>query len=276
MDGIGWFAYNTLKHIVNKNSETEFHFFFDSTIENEFLFGTNVIPHKLFPPAKHSALNIVWSEFSVRNKLKKIKPDIYFSPDGMLCLGWDGPQYGVIHDINFMHHPEFLKFSNRIYYRHYFPKFAHKATRLATVSEYSKKDIVNTFKIDSRKIDVVYCGINSFFMKLMKVPSSKQGWNFQVGSPIFVCGHFKSEENVVGLIKAYEAFRRESSNAIKLLIAGGGMYKSDEVTAIKKQSEFGEDIIMTGRVDNDALNNLYASAHALVFVPFLKDLVYLL
>ena len=105
MDGIGWFAYNTLKHIVNKNSETEFHFFFDSTIENEFLFGTNVIPHKLFPPAKHSALNIVWSEFSVRNKLKKIKPDIYFSPDGMLCLGWDGPQYGVIHDINFMHHP---------------------------------------------------------------------------------------------------------------------------------------------------------------------------
>lgn len=271
MDGIGWFAYNTLKHIVNKNSETEFHFFFDSTIENEFLFGTNVIPHKLFPPAKHSALNIVWSEFSVRNKLKKIKPDIYFSPDGMLCLGWDGPQYGVIHDINFMHHPEFLKFSNRIYYRHYFPKFAHKATRLATVSEYSKNDIANTFKIDSRNIDVVYCGINSFFQEVDESTIVKTRLEFSGGKPYFLfVGTLSPRKNVVGLIKAYEAFRRESSNAIKLLIAGGGMYKSDEVTAIKKQSEFGEDIIMTGRVDNDALNNLYASAHALVFVPFFE------
>ena len=56
MDGIGWFTYNTLKYITQNNPSVEFHFLFDSGIENDFLFASNVIPHNLFPPAKHAFL----------------------------------------------------------------------------------------------------------------------------------------------------------------------------------------------------------------------------
>src|SRR5688572_30107594 len=99
MDGIGWFTYNTLQWIVKQNSQIEFHFLFDSGIEKEFLFAKNVIPHNLFPPAKHAVLNVIWFEISVKIILEKIQPDLFLSPDGILCLGWKGKQYGVIHDI---------------------------------------------------------------------------------------------------------------------------------------------------------------------------------
>ena len=163
MDGIGWFTYNTLKEITVNHPEIEFHFLFDSGIEDEFLFSRNIIPHNLFPPAKHALLNTIWFEWSAKNLLNKLKPDLFFSPDGILCLGWDGKQYGVIHDINYEHRPKDLKLSNRIYYKYFIPRSAKKACRLSTVSEYSKNDIVNTYKINADKIDVIHLGINEFF-----------------------------------------------------------------------------------------------------------------
>jgi hypothetical protein len=78
IDGIGWVTYNTLKEITVKHPEIEFHFLFDSGIEDEFLFSKNIIPHNLFPPAKHAVLNVMWFEWSAKNLLGKLKPDIFF------------------------------------------------------------------------------------------------------------------------------------------------------------------------------------------------------
>ena len=271
LDGIGWFAFNTLQYITRKNPEVEFHFFFDSGIEKEFLFGHNVIPHNLFPPAKHAALNILWSEVSVKAKLNSIKPDLYFSPDGMLCLGWQGRQYAVIHDINFMHHPEFLKFSNRKYYRHYFPKFAKKASRIATVSSYSKEDIVKTFGIEEDKIDVVYCGINSFFKPLSIDEISAIRNKYTSGELYFLfVGALSPRKNVKGLLQAFEFFKKETASRFKLVIAGSEMYRSGELIDYKNTMTFGQDVIFTGRVNDQTLNDIYGAAHAFVFVPFFE------
>src|ERR687889_157102 len=95
MDGIGWFTYNTLEYIVKQNPGIEFHFLFDSGIDKDFLFSSNVTGHNLFPPAKHALLNLIWFEWSVKRLLDKLNPDLFLSPDGLLCLGWNGKQYGV-------------------------------------------------------------------------------------------------------------------------------------------------------------------------------------
>jgi hypothetical protein len=62
LDGIGWFEYNTLRIIVKKNPGIDFHFLFDSGLDEEFVFASNITPHNLFPPAKHAILNIAWFE----------------------------------------------------------------------------------------------------------------------------------------------------------------------------------------------------------------------
>lgn len=271
MDGIGWFTFNTLQHITKKNPNVEFHFFFDSGIEEDFVFSPNVIPHNLFPPAKHAALNIIWSEVSVKSKLKSIKPDLYFSPDGMLCLGWQGRQYAVIHDINFMHHPEFLKFSNRKYYRYYFPRFAKKARRIGTVSSYSKADIASTFGVEEDKIDVVYCGINSFFKPLDIAEISAIRNQYTSGEPYFLfVGALSPRKNVRGLLQAFELFKKETFSRYKLVIAGSELYRSGELLDYKKAMTYGEDVIFTGRLSDSALNDIYGAAHTFVFVPFFE------
>ncbi|RZJ27890.1 MAG: glycosyltransferase family 1 protein, partial [Chryseobacterium sp.] len=224
MDGIGWFTFNTLQHIVKWNPQIEFHFLFDSGVEKEFLFGENVTGHNLFPPAKHALLNVAWFEWSARRVLNKLEPDLFFSPDGILCLGWKGKQYGVIHDVNYVHRPKDLKWSNRTYYNTLFPKYAKRAARIGTVSEYSKQDIVQTFGVDPKKIDVVYSGINSFYKPISEVDKLEARNKFAGGDEYFVfVSTLHPRKNIIGMLEAFEQFKSGSSSKVKLVIAGKGM-----------------------------------------------------
>jgi glycosyltransferase involved in cell wall biosynthesis len=268
MDGIGWFAYNTLKHITTENPAIEFHFLFDSGVDESFLFSKNITPHNLFPPAKHALLNIAWFEWSVKRVLKKIQPDLFLSPDGILCLGWNGKQFGVIHDINFYHYPEDLKFSNRRYYNYFFPRFAKKAAGLATVSEYSKFDISSSFGIENDKIDVVYCGINSFYHAVDKKTMEQVRVKYTGGAPFFVfVGTISPRKNLLNLLKAFEVYKSETNSETKLLIVGSGIYKVGELYHFRRKMTFGSDVVFTGRLPDLELNNILASAVGLVFVP---------
>jgi len=270
MDGIGWFAYNTLLRITKDNPNIEFHFFFDTIVDSSFLFSKNIVAHKLSPPAKHPILNIMWFEVSVKRLLQKINPDLFLSPDGILCLGWGGKQYGVIHDLNFLHLPDVLKYSNRKYYNCFFPKYARKAHRIGTVSNFSKEDIHNSYDIPKQKIDVLYNGINNFFKPVDKLTIEETPKKYTKGKPYFVfAGTLSPRKNVLGLLKAFEEFRK-SNNNMALVIAGGSMYRTDELFDYHKKMSAKDDVIFTGRLNNEEMNTIIASAKAMVFIPFFE------
>lgn len=271
MDGIGWFTYNTMKYITAANPDIEFHFLFDTGIQEEFVFSKNIVPKNLFPPAKHAVLNLAWFEWSTKNYLKKINPDLFLSPDGILALGWNGPQYGVIHDINFIHIPEDLKWTNRRYYNYFIPRSARKAARLSTVSSYSKQDIVRNFSIDPEKIDVVYCGINSFFEPTTDAEKQEVKRKFTDGQDYFLfVGALHPRKNIIRLMQAYELFRKATPGNMKLVLAGKEMYRTGEMHEYHSQMKFKHDVIFTGRVQDKELKQLMGAAFCLTFVPYFE------
>jgi glycosyltransferase involved in cell wall biosynthesis len=142
LEGIGWVAYETLRRMVASHPEVEFYFLFDREPDPMFLFADNVKPVVLFPQARHPFLFIWFFEFSVTKALKKIKPDLFFSPDGYLSLRSDVPQVTQFHDLNFEHFPKDMPKIHLWHYKTFFPRFARKAKRIVTVSEFSKQDIV--------------------------------------------------------------------------------------------------------------------------------------
>ena len=271
MDGIGWFTFNTLRYIVQKNPQIEFHFLFDAAPDPSFLFGPNVTPHVLFPPAKHAVLNVLWFEWSAKRLLNQLKPDLFVSPDGILSLGYKGKQFAVIHDINFFHNPGDLKFSNRKYYNYFFPKFAERALQIATVSEYSKQDICTNYLINSSKIDVVYCGINAFYKSVDAATISNTRNKYSNGEPYFIfIGTLSPRKNIMRLMQAFELYKQETGATTKLLIVGGSMYKTNELFAAQQTLKSGADIVFTGRLGDEELNLVLASAMALAFVPLFE------
>jgi glycosyltransferase involved in cell wall biosynthesis len=155
LEGIGWFTHETMRRIVAAHPEHHFLFLFDRPFDKRFVYGPNVEPVVIWPPTRHPLLYRLWFDHLLPRKLKQLKADAYIGPDGFLSLHSTVPSLVVIHDLNFEHHPEDLPRAYRNYYRSYFPRFARHATRIATVSEFSRRDIAQRYEVPPQHIDVV-------------------------------------------------------------------------------------------------------------------------
>jgi len=268
LEGIGWFSYQTLKRITQNNPDVHFVFLFDRPFDDSFIFSDNITPISLSPQARHPFLYYTWFQHSVKNLLQRMKPDLFLSPDGFLSLGAACRQLPVIHDINFHHHPGDSKWLTSRYYNYYFPKFAKAATRIATVSEYSKKDIVQQYHIGPERIDVVYNGINSFFKPLSEAEKSETRQRFTNGCNYFVfVGSLHPRKNVVNLVKAFAAFKKECACDLKLVLAGPAFWGLREINQVVTENRLTDDVVFTGRLADDDLAKVLGSALALTFIP---------
>ncbi len=271
MDGIGWFSYETLKIITQSHPEHQFYFIFDRKYDNEFIFSDNISPVVAFPQARHPFLWYWYFEYSIPNVLKKINPDLFLSTDGWISLKTNVKQLAVIHDINFEHYPEFLPFLVRKYYRYFFPKFANKATRIATVSEYTKQDIVKTYNISADKIDVVYNGANKKYKPTSLEIKNKTKQKYTGGADYFLfIGTIHQRKNLFNLIKAFDKFKDSSNNDVKLLIVGAIMWDSKKLKEVLNNTKHRADIIFAGRLNDNQLADVIASALALTYPSFFE------
>ena len=93
------------------------HFLFDRPFDTRYLFGPNVHGIAVPPPARHPILWYAWYEYALPRVFRRIKPDLFVSPDGYASLRSTVKTLTVIHDINFEHFPKDLPFFNRTYYQ---------------------------------------------------------------------------------------------------------------------------------------------------------------
>ncbi|MFW5823253.1 MAG: glycosyltransferase family 4 protein [Tangfeifania sp.] len=271
LEGIGWFTFETLKRITNNHPEHQFIFIFDRPYNKNYIFSENVTPVVVGPPTRHPVLWYLWFEFQVPRILKKYRADLFLSPDGYLSLNTKVPQIAVIHDVNFVHRPEDLPWLKAKYYNHFFKKFARVARRIATVSCYSKKDIVSSLKVDYDKIDVVYNGINRIFTPTSAENQKKTREKYTGGHHYFLfVGALHPRKNITGLLKAYDAFKSLDKKDIKLVIVGGQMHKTGEMHETYNNMRYKNDVVFTGRVSTPDLHAVLGAAMALTFVPFFE------
>jgi glycosyltransferase involved in cell wall biosynthesis len=271
LEGIGWFARETLFRITRDHPEHQFIFIFDRPYHDEFIFSDNITPIVLSPPTRHPFLWYIWFEFQIPRILKKFKVDLFFSPDGYLSLSSGIKQLAAIHDINFAHRPKDLPWLKAKYYNHFFPKFARKAKRIVTVSFFSKEDISKTYKIDGNKIDVVYNGVNTSYKTTTEPEKLETKQKYAEGKNYFLfIGSLHPRKNICGLLRAYDAFRTSVESDIKLLILGESMFKTSDIKLTYEGMRYKNDVVFTGRLGNIELHQVLGASLALTFVPFFE------
>ena len=268
IDGIGNFTIETLRPLISTHPEIEFQILCDKNFTEDYFDFPNAKKYHIFPPYRHPLLYLFYMEIVVGFFLKKHKPDLFISMEGFLCLSTKCKQLPIIYDLNFEHQPEDLPFRNRIYFRTFYPKFANKATRIATISEYSKKDISETYKISLTKIDNVSCGVKENFYPLKDDLKQATREKYTNGAEyFFFIGSMHPRKNIVRLLQAFEIFKKESNAPIKLILAGNIFWGDETVQAVISTMTAKNDVVFTGRLSDDELVNLLGSAFALSFIP---------
>ena len=271
LEGIGWFMFENLKRIAISHPEHEFYFIFDRPYHKQFIFSKNVKPVVLFPQARHPFLYFIWFEISIRLAFLKIKPDLFLSPDGYLSLGSKVKSLAVFHDLNFEHYPEDIPWLERLYYRFFFRKYAHKAKRIATVSTYSKDDIVKQYGVSPDKIDVVYNGANEAYEPVGDEVKNATREKYTQGRPyFFFVGALHPRKNLVNLFRAFDIFKETDTENSVLLIAGARKWWTGEIASVYDGMKFKENVIFAGRIESSEMKNVMGSAIALTYVSYFE------
>jgi glycosyltransferase involved in cell wall biosynthesis len=271
LEGIGVFTYETFKRIVTDHPEHNFYFLFDRKFDPEFIFSDNITPIVINPPARHPFLWYIWFNLSLPRVLKQIKPDIFISADGFLPPKSNIKTLNLIYDIAFEHYPNDIPQLVSKFYRKFFPKFAANADRIATISEFTKVDIVTKYHIDPAKIDVVYCGSSSIFIPIddSEKLSIKQQLTDGIDYFVYV-GALHKRKNLSVLLKSFDKFRDICNKEFKLVIIGRKAWQTDEMMQAYESMNYKADVIFTGRVSDDLLAKYMGAAYALSYISYFE------
>lgn len=271
LEGIGWFTYESMKRIVLNHPEHTFYFIFDRKHDPQFIFAKNVIPVEIFPPARHPYLWYVYFEFSIPRILRKLKPDLFLSTDGWLSLRTNVPQVDVIHDLNFEHRKDFLKSKYQNYYTRFFPKFARKAVRIATVSEFSKQDLQRFYSIPEEQIDVVYNGSNAVYQPLTEDLQQHVRQKYADGLPYFLfVSAIHKRKNLANILRAFEQYKAQTGADTQFVVVGARAGKQDELDEVLRSMTFAQDVRFLGRLSAEELSQVMASSLALVYATLFE------
>lgn len=272
LDGIGWFTAESVKRIVVSHPEHEFFFLFDRKPSPQFIFGPNVTPVVLCPQARHPILWRIFFEISVTWALRRYKIDLFLSPDGWMSLRTKVPTLTVIHDLNFEHSSDYLRPSHQRYMTRFFSRFAHKATRIATVSEFSKQDIVETYGVDSKKIDVVYDGAHSFYRPCSDDEKRLIRQKYTDGKPFFIyVGTISRRKNLTNILLAFDKFKDAHRNSQQqLLVVGSRYWWQDELASAFDSMRHQSDVRFVGHAESDVLAQLMGASAALVYTSLFE------
>lgn len=271
LEGLGSFTDEVLSRMVRNHPEHQFIFIFDRDWDSSFIYADNVLPVKTVLPSRHPLLWYARFEHSIPAIIHRHNADLFLSTDGYMPQHPEVKTYNVIHDIGFVHQPKNQPFLTSKYYNKYFPRFARNADRLGTVSEYSKADIVKTWGINPDKIDVIYNGVKTVFGPLSDCEQQVVRDKVTGGCPYFVfVGSLNLRKNVEGMLRAFDIFKEKTGSVQKMVIVGECMWTMSTIDHELEHMRHGEDVIFTGRLQPTELQQVVASAQALILVSFLE------
>lgn len=178
--------------------------------------------------------------------------DIFFTP------GFNAPYVSAsrsiitIHDLNHIDMPGNSSFLKRVYYDLILKRGCRKALVIFTVSEFSKKRIVDWSGVERSKVIVVGNGVSKAFSPL--VEPYNPGYRY-----LFCVSNRKAHKNEIRLIQAFA--QAETGNDVILLLSGN---TTPELSDLIGQLKLNERVKFTGFIKDNELPSYYRGATALI------------
>jgi len=262
--GIGTYIRNLLRHLARIDRENEYVLLCQAAdLGVAEPLGPNF--RTVLEPSANYSLR---EQFHVPWVLMREKPDVFHAPHYVLPVGVRCRSVVTIHDCIHLMFPQYLP--NRAAYayaRAAMWSAARHSARILTVSEASKRDILRFFGVPPDKISVVYNAIDERFWvepSAETVANVRERFQLDHGFVLYA-GTIKPHKNLVRLIEAFAALRRDAFEDLKLLIIGDEISKLPALRRAVHSHKLHKHVRFLGFVPDDTLAVLYRLAGVFVF-----------
>ncbi len=206
----------------------------------------------------------LWSQIRLSWEIFQNPPAVLFEPAHTIPLYHGKKTVVTLHDLGFKHFPELYTPLERIYHSFCMDFSTRHAIKIIAISQATKKDLIDIYHVDEKKIEVIYHG----FDKDKFYPAQKPaGEKIKALMPyIFFIGRLEAKKNIVNLIKSYGLLRQNDQIKEKLVLAGrpGYLYEDIKKEIDALPAKIRQDVIELGYVPDEEVGDLsrYASVFA--------------
>ncbi|MCF2486817.1 glycosyltransferase family 1 protein [Dyadobacter sp. CY347] len=213
-------------------------------------------------------LSAYWRYASITHQLKADKIDVFHGLSNELPQGLQ--QAGIksvvtIHDLIFERLPHLFKPVDRLIYRHKFQSACRRADSVIAISEQTKRDLVQLYHVDDKKIQVVYQDCNPIFKQRGeqdKIEEIKQLYNIQ-GPYILCVGTLEERKNQHRLV---EAFANVAGNDFQLVLVGKPTSYTPRILECIQKFNLEEKVKILHNVPTEDLPALYQAAEIFAYI----------
>ena len=277
--GVGHYTYQLIRNLLELDGQNEYVLFFDFHVREKDIkkFTKPNVKIKFYPFSDYKKyLPGAYSEILGTATLNKEKLDVLHttSPHSRIPMGYRGKSIVTFHDLSIYRIPQCYPKLSNTKERAIYNLMSGKADKIIAVSQSTKKDVEEIFKIPSEKIEVIYSGLDKRFFEDLKIDSQKVLEKYGITKKyILFLGTLEPSKNVVRLLEAFAKFKKKSNPSAgennsksdyQLVLAGKRGWLSQEYLRIIKDLGINKDIIFTGYIIGDELVPLFKNAQFFV------------
>ncbi|MEM1158914.1 MAG: glycosyltransferase family 1 protein [Verrucomicrobiota bacterium] len=230
---------------------------------------------------------------TIPSQLRSHKADIYHATYWTRWWDLHPPKVVMIHDISFVSFPEGFLRHERLFYASVVRQVAKAAAQIMTVSEYSKQNMIDHWKLPEDKITVTYNGIDSCFQSGISLQdrsslypdlAGKMGAGRNVESIsqvavntgkmtavgdqnpyILYVGNLHPRKNVARLLKAFVQLKRQEKIPHRLVIVGQQAWMTGDIFEVIRSHRLEDSVSFTGYISQNELVEWYQNACVMVY-----------
>ena len=230
-----------------------------------------------------------WSNFKVRSTLPHtpliripltLSAELRKNPVDVLHVQFTAPPFCPcpvvvsIHDLSFEHLPQTFNRRSRTQLRLTVRHSARRAARILSLSEHTRRDIMETYGIDAERVEAIPLAAPDHFAPVTDPGELKRvRHTYGIdGEYILSVGSIQPRKNLARLIKAFASLRsNNTADALpKLVLVGKCAWLYDETLRAIDEAGVRDAVILTGYVPETELPALYSGATCFVYPSYFE------
>jgi len=230
------------------------------------------IPHDLPRLRKviiTESITQAWDQVLLPLNIAKEKIDVFLTPYFKAPLFLPSKMVIIINDLIPLFFPEDHRLLRRFYFKFMSATTARRATRIMTISEHSRGDIVKFLRLPAGKIMVVHLGVEEIFRSLdIRKEEIRRKYSLPQKFILYV-GNLSPHKNVRSLIRSYASLPVGLRENYKLVL---GALKSDKyfsnIDKAIREMKLTQDVLFTGFIEHKDLPSVYCMSSVFAFPSF--------
>jgi len=282
LTGLGHYS-RTLVHSLAKYYPEHQYYLFNPKRSTVFQFEEENI-HEVLPDHFPATLfTAAWRSSWVKKDLEKLKIDLYHGLSHEIPIGIQKTNIRSVVTIHDLIHERYPEQYNTVDVKIYNKKFRYAckhADKVIAISEQTKQDILDFYKIPAEKVRVTYQSCHPSFGELLSAAQKRViQLKYELPAKFYLyVGSIIERKNLLNICKAIFILRNESSMPL-VVIGEGGKYKQLVMDFIKQNDLEKKVIFLSGRPsakssktfqNGEDLPAIYQLATALIYPSFFE------